>query len=62
MLIDHSGLVDDSRTRGSNAQKGGVETEIRVTEERGVRRAQVTRDKSGSIGAEWFYKLVQVEP
>jgi len=61
VLIDHTGLTDDSRTRGSNAQKGGVETEIRVTEERGVRRAQVTRDKSGTIGTEWFYKLVQVD-
>lgn len=61
VLIDHSGLHDDSRTRGSNAQKGGVETEVRVTEERGVRRAQVTRDKSGMVGAEWFYKLQQVD-
>lgn len=60
VLIDHSGLGDETRTRGSNAQKGGVETEIRVTNESGVRRAEVTRDKSGADGAEWVYKLVQV--
>lgn len=60
VLIDHSGLHDDSRTRGSNAQKGGVETEIRVTEEPGFRKAEVTRDKSGQIGAEWLYTLKQL--
>jgi hypothetical protein len=60
VLIDHSGLTDDSRTRGSNAQKGGVETEIRVTEEAGFRKAEVTRDKSGQIGTQWLYKLEQV--
>src|SRR5690606_28844096 len=61
VLIDHSGLTDDARTRGANAQKGGVETEVRVTEENGVRRAQVTRDKSGQDGAQWLYKLEQVD-
>jgi hypothetical protein len=60
VLIDHSGLHDDSRTRGSNAQKGGVETEIRVTEEAGFRKAEVTRDKSGQIGTEWLYRLQRV--
>lgn len=60
VLIDHSGLTDDSRTRGSNAQKGGVETEIRVTNENSIRHAEVTRDKSGSDGAKWVFKLVQV--
>jgi hypothetical protein len=60
VLIDHAGLSDDSRTRGSNAQKGGVETEIRVTDEGGVRKAEITRDKSGEIGTQWHYRLVQV--
>jgi hypothetical protein len=60
VLIDHSGLTDDTRTRGSNAQKGGVETEIRVTDENGYRRAEVTRDKSGTSGTEWLFKLVRV--
>jgi hypothetical protein len=60
VLIDHSGLTDDTRTRGSNAQKGGVEIEIRVTDEGGYRRAQVTRDKSGADGMEWLFKLVGV--
>jgi hypothetical protein len=60
VLIDHSGLHDDTRARGSNAQKGGIEIEIRVTDEGGYRRAQVTRDKSGTDGTEWLYKLVGV--
>jgi len=61
VLIDHSGLGDDSRTRGSNAQKGGVETEIRVSNDNGIRRAEVTRDKSGADGAQWLFRLVQIE-
>lgn len=60
ILIDHSGLTDDTRVRGSNAQKGGVETEIRVTNENGIRKVEVTRDKSGREGAEWAFKLEQV--
>lgn len=60
VLIDHTGLTDETRTRGSNAQKGGLETEIRVTDENGVRMAYCTRDKSGDVGAQWLYKLVQV--
>lgn len=61
ILIDHSGLGDDTRTRGSNAQKGGVETEIKVTNDNNTRRVEVTRDKSGSDGAQWLFKLIQVE-
>lgn len=60
ILIDHSGLTDDSRVRGSNAQKGGLETEVRVTNENGIRRVEITRDKSGSEGAKWAFKLEQV--
>jgi hypothetical protein len=60
VLIDHTGLTDETRTRGSNAQKGGLETEIRVSDENGVRMAYCTRDKSGDIGAQWLYKLEQV--
>jgi len=61
ILIDHSGLGDEGRTRGSNAQKGGVETEIRVSNDNGIRRAEVTRDKSGADGAQWLFRLVQVQ-
>lgn len=60
VLVDHSGLGDDTRTRGSNAQKGGVETEIRVSTMEGIRKAEITRDKSGMIGTEWLYRLEQV--
>lgn len=60
IMIDHSGLTDDTRTRGSNAQKGGLETEVRVSDENGIRRVEITRDKSGSEGKKWAFKLVQV--
>lgn len=61
VLVDHSGLGDDTRARGSNAQKGGMETEVRVVDDNGIRRAEVTRDKSGQTGATWLYRLHQVE-
>jgi hypothetical protein len=62
VLIDHTGLGDDTRVRGSNAQKGGVETEVRVVEVRdGVREVTVERDKSGVTGARWLFKLHQVD-
>lgn len=62
VLVDHSGLTDDSRTRGSNAQKGGMDTEVRVVElDGGIREATVTRDKSGVVGRTWHYKLRSVD-
>lgn len=61
VLIDHTGLNDETRTRGSNAQKGGVETEIAVADQGGVRLAKVMRDKSGEVGQEWVYRLEQIQ-
>ena len=62
ILIDHSGLGDQTRTRGGNAQKGGIETEIMVTDEDGMRVVSMTRDKSGTVGARvWRFRLHQIE-
>jgi hypothetical protein len=62
VLVDHSGLGDDSRARGSNAQQGGVDTEIKVIGTGGTRTAVVTRDKSAPLEAvEWHFRLEPVE-
>jgi len=62
ILIDHSGLGDQTRTRGGNAQKGGIETEIMVTDEDGIRVVTMTRDKSGTVGARvWRFRLLQID-
>lgn len=64
VLIDHSGLGDDSRVRGSNAQLGGIDTEIMVEKgDEGLRIAHVTRDKGAPEGdfAEWCFRLAQVD-
>lgn len=64
VLIDHSGLGDDSRVRGSNAQLGGIDTEIMVEKgDEGLRVAHVTRDKGAPEGApaEWCFRLAQVD-
>lgn len=64
ILVDHSGLGDKGRVRGSNAQNGGVDTEIVVMhdKESGLRLATMTRDKSAGLGVgEWCYRIVPVE-
>lgn len=64
ILIDHSGLNATGRVRGSNAQIGGVDTEIMVIEDResGLRLAEMTRDKNARKDApEWCFRLRSVE-
>ena len=61
VLIDHAGLADGTRTRGSNAQVGGMDTEILVTDDRGLRTAEVTKDRSAPLGARWLYRLHQID-
>lgn len=64
VLIDHSGLKDADRVRGSNAQQGGVHTEIMVSrdEETGLFTAKVKRDKAtGSGYAQWHWRLFGIE-
>ena len=63
ILIDHSGLVDTERARGSNAQQAGVHTEIKVSvdEETGVYTALVKRDKAAGLHpARWHWRLEPV--
>ncbi|HEY5880093.1 MAG TPA: bifunctional DNA primase/polymerase [Nakamurella sp.] len=64
ILVDHSGLGDAHRVRGSNAQIGGIDTEIMVAyeDETGLRIASMTRDKNarGDM-AEWVFRLQPVE-
>jgi AAA domain/Bifunctional DNA primase/polymerase, N-terminal len=62
VLIDHSGLGDKGRARGSNAQQAGVHTEIVVTKPgdgaAGIYTARVTRNKAaGPRVVEWHWRL-----
>lgn len=64
VLIDHTGLNDDTRVRGGNAQRGGMETEIRVVQDgpSGLRHVSITRDKAGGATApEWWFRLEPVD-
>jgi hypothetical protein len=64
ILIDHSGLKDKERVRGSNAQIGGVDTEImcELEEGTGLRVVTMTRDKNAGLGElEWLFRLEQCE-
>jgi hypothetical protein len=59
-LIDHSGLGDKGRARGSNAQQAGVHTEIMVSKptDGGIYTARVTRNKAaGPRVVEWHWRL-----
>lgn len=61
LLIDHTGLNDTTRSRGGNAQRAAMDTEVRVVRgEGGVTTATVTRDKSGLDEASppsWSFRL-----
>lgn len=62
VLVDHSGLGDKGRARGSNAQQAGVHTEIMVVgpqdESTSVYTARVKRNKAaGPRIVEWHWRL-----
>ncbi len=57
LLIDHTGLSDATRGRGSNAVTAAMDTEIRVSLENGTGTAEVTRNKAAIPGASWSYRL-----
>jgi hypothetical protein len=59
-LIDHTGLGDTSRGRGSNAVEAATDTEIRVTCEAGISTVEVTRDKNAEPGYQLSYRLEPV--
>jgi len=61
LLVDHTGLGDTSRRRGSNAGEGASDTEVRVTMDNGVATAEVTRNKAAEPGASWSYRLRAVK-
>lgn len=68
VLLDHSGLNDPDRPRGSNALVAGVHTMIQVTKGRdkdaGIYTARETgRNKAAGPqdGAEWTWRLRKVE-
>ena len=64
VLIDHSGLKDDTRTRGSNALLAAVDTAVLVTDDAdlGVYTAQVGRDKNASKPyPRWHFRLQTVD-
>lgn len=61
-LVDHTGLFDDSRARGSSAVQAAMDTEIRVTYKDRIAEAKVTRDKAAEAGKTWRYRLAAVAP
>lgn len=60
-LVDHTGLADQTRGRGSNAVTAAMDTEILVAYADSVATARVTRDKAGQVGTEVSYELRAVE-
>lgn len=64
LLIDHTGTKDETRSRGSNAVRAAVETQIRVRrDECGDVVAAIERDKASPEGTRtWRFRLHTVEP
>lgn len=62
LLIDHTGISDTSRGRGSNAVTAAMDTEVRVSLDRatGLASAEVTRDKDAEPGEVFAYRLQSV--
>jgi hypothetical protein len=62
LLVDHTGLFDETRGRGTNAVMAAMDTEILVTRDRsGLASAKVTRDKAADPGYTAYYRLHAVE-
>ena len=63
VLVDHTGMSDESRGRGSNAVTAAMDTEIRVERDRdtGALRAEVTRDKAAEPGHHLDYRLSRID-
>jgi hypothetical protein len=61
-VIDHTGLGDNTRARGSSAVLGAMDTEVRVTldPDTAIASAEVTRDKAAAPGRTWNYRLQPV--
>lgn len=60
LLVDHTGVHNTTRSRGSNVVLAAMDTEIRVDYENGVAAAEVTRNKDGSEGYRVNYRLQAV--
>jgi hypothetical protein len=62
VLVDHTGLRNEERARGSNAVTAAMDTEIRVSLDHasGLAQAEVTRDKDAEPGQVWAYRLESV--
>ena len=57
VLVDHTGLYDDSRARGHGSVRAAMDTEVLVTYDDGVATAKVDRDKAAEAGRYWTYRL-----
>jgi hypothetical protein len=60
-LVDHTGILDQTRGRGSNAVTAAMDSEIRVGVTDDVATAEVTRDKAGVTGEKVSYRLLTIE-
>jgi hypothetical protein len=65
LLLDHTGVHDQTRVRGSNAQLGGIDTEIKMEDRDGLRVVTMTRDKdegvTGDDAAKWLFRFEPVD-
>jgi hypothetical protein len=59
LLIDHTGLYDDTRARGHGSVRAAMDTEIKVSYDQDARVATATvdRDKNAEAGKAWSYRL-----
>jgi hypothetical protein len=60
-LVHHTGKDQSKGGRGSSLLVGNIDTEIQITREGGNRAARLTKQKEGEDGAQWQFKVEQID-
>lgn len=62
VIIHHNGKDQARGARGWSGIRAHIDTEIEITDEKGIKKASITKDRSlGSKGHEFYFKLEVIE-
>lgn len=61
LVIHHSGKNEERGARGSNALKGAIDTEIQVSQDKGVISTKITKQRDGKTGDLCCFELRSYE-
>ena len=61
MVIHHTGKDESKGARGSSALKAAIDTEIQITQEDGIIKGEVKKQRDGKTGYEMHFELREYE-